>query len=92
MSKEFLGYVAKQEGFSDVVFKNSPDGLVMPDKVLVNFDDNALILHEIAHLKRARVDVPVLNGDKTGHDAIFADIFTALVREYMMPIRKDSDE
>ncbi len=58
------------------------EGIVLYDskEIPITFDvqrpvDYALILHEIAH---------VLSG-KGGHDSIFADKYTMLVRKYMRP-------
>jgi hypothetical protein len=85
VSEAFLRHVAKEEGFEKIVFKHVPhEGLVMDNQVLVDFNDPALILHEIAHLKRKTCGVPIDNG-LANHDGLFADIFTELVRKYMSP-------
>lgn len=84
--EDFLYFVAKEEGATDYLFEHTPhEGLVMRDvkKVLVDFNDPALILHEIAHVLRRKSGYPK-EGEKY-HDSIYADILTDLVRKYMKP-------
>lgn len=48
-------------------------------------NDKALLLHEIAHA----LTPDEIKQDKTGHTAIWGDLFTGLVRKYLIITQKE---
>lgn len=85
MRKKILDWhdILEKEGLSDwKVEETSSGGLCMQSqkKILVLPNDDALFLHELAHAKAGiRKD-----WDKTGHDSIWGDVYTELVRKYLI--------
>jgi len=73
--------ILKDEGLSDWKITISKGGLLCQQSTKTIFlrkiDDLAGFLHEVAHAKIG------IRKDKTGHDAIWGDEFTNLIRKYL---------
>ena len=72
--------ILKKEGLSNWRVKGAADGYCQGSTktIFCMEGDIALFLHEVAHAIRGECP-----RDKTGHDSIWGDIFTGLVRKYL---------
>lgn len=81
MNKEFIKKVMREQNLEDWhVILNMNSGLCMLGKkrIYSKKGDKAMFLHEVAHA------ITPITKDLTGHDSIWADNYTELVRKYLI--------
>ena len=80
--------ILEMEGLGDWIVRwNTAGGLCLHRKKEIwmgsNKNDIALFLHEVAHALCPKEKCGICWSDNSGHNAIWGDCFTNLIRKYM---------